>query len=229
MRTREDFLNGQVVLIDKPLDWTSFQVVNKLRWAIRKEFDIKKIKVGHAGTLDPLASGLLILCTGKFTKKIDTFQAQEKTYTGSFTLGATRPSYDMETEVDSEYPIDHISDADLERVRLSFCGEIDQVPPIFSALKKDGKKLYELAREGKTTEIPSRKITIFDFKLTSVELPVVRFEVKCSKGTYIRSLAHDFGKALKSGAYLSELRRTEIGKFKVDDAQSIEDFLEFKN
>ncbi len=229
MRTREDFLNGQVLLIDKPLDWTSFQVVNKLRWAIRKEFDIKKIKVGHAGTLDPLASGLLILCTGKFTKKIDTFQAQEKTYTGSFTLGATRPSYDMETEVDSEYPIDHISDADLERVRLSFCGEIDQVPPIFSALKKDGKKLYELAREGKTTEIPSRKITIFDFKLTSVELPVVRFEVKCSKGTYIRSLAHDFGKALKSGAYLSELRRTEIGKFKVDDAQSIEDFLEFKN
>ena len=229
MRTKEDFLNGQVLLIDKPLDWTSFQVVNKLRWAIRKEFDIKKIKVGHAGTLDPLASGLLILCTGKFTKKIDTFQAQEKTYTGSFTLGATRPSYDMETEVDAEYPIDHISDADLERVRLSFCGEIDQVPPIFSALKKDGKKLYELAREGKTTEIPSRKITIFEFKLTSVELPVVRFEVKCSKGTYIRSLAHDFGKALKSGAYLSELRRTEIGDFKVDDAQSIEDFLEFKN
>ena len=228
MRTKEDFLNGQVLLIDKPLDWTSFQVVNKLRWAIRKEFDIKKIKVGHAGTLDPLASGLLILCTGKFTKKIDTFQAQEKTYTGSFTLGATRPSYDMETEVDAEYPIDHISDADLERVRMSFCGEIDQVPPIFSALKKDGKKLYELAREGKTTEIPSRKITIFEFKLTSVELPVVRFEVKCSKGTYIRSLAHDFGKALKSGAYLSELRRTEIGDFKVDDAQSIEDFLEFK-
>ncbi len=229
MRTKEDFLNGQVLLIDKPLDWTSFQVVNKLRWAIRKEFDLKKIKVGHAGTLDPLASGLLILCTGKFTKKIDTFQAQEKTYTGSFTLGATRPSYDMETEVDSEYPIDHISDADLERVRMSFCGEINQVPPIFSALKKDGKKLYELAREGKTTEIPSRKITIFEFKLTSVELPVVRFEVKCSKGTYIRSLAHDFGKALKSGAYLSELRRTEIGDFKVDDAQSIEDFLEFKN
>jgi tRNA pseudouridine55 synthase len=229
MRTKEDFLNGQVLLIDKPLDWTSFQVVNKLRWAIRKEFDIKKIKVGHAGTLDPLASGLLILCTGKFTKKIDTFQAQEKTYTGSFTLGATRPSYDMETEVDAEYPVDHISDADLERVRLSFCGEIDQVPPIFSALKKDGKKLYELAREGKTTEIPSRKITIFEFKLTSVELPLVRFEVKCSKGTYIRSLAHDFGKALKSGAYLSELRRTEIGDFKVDDAQSIEDFLEFKN
>jgi len=229
MRTKEDFLNGQVLLIDKPLDWTSFQVVNKLRWAIRKEFDLKKIKVGHAGTLDPLASGLLILCTGKFTKKIDTFQAQEKTYTGSFTLGATRPSYDMETEVDSEYPIDHISDADLERVRMSFCGEIDQVPPIFSALKKDGKKLYELAREGKTTEIPSRKITIFEFKLTSVELPVVRFEVKCSKGTYIRSLAHDFGKALNSGAYLSELRRTEIGDFKVDDAQSIEDFLEFKN
>ena len=228
MRTKEDFLNGQVLLIDKPLDWTSFQVVNKLRWAIRKEFDLKKIKVGHAGTLDPLASGLLILCTGKFTKKIDTFQAQEKTYTGSFTLGATRPSYDMETEVDSEYPIDHISDADLERVRMSFCGEIDQVPPIFSALKKDGKKLYELAREGKTTEIPSRKITIFEFKLTSVELPVVRFEVKCSKGTYIRSLAHDFGKALNSGAYLSELRRTEIGDFKVDDAQSIEDFLEFK-
>jgi tRNA pseudouridine55 synthase len=216
-------------LIDKPLEWTSFQVVNKLRWAIRQEFDIKKIKVGHAGTLDPLASGLLILCTGKFTKRIDTFQAQEKTYTGSFTLGATRPSYDMETEIDCEYPIDHISEADLERVRLSFCGEIDQVPPIFSALKKDGKKLYELAREGKTTEIPSRKITIFEFKLTSVDLPVVRFEVKCSKGTYIRSLAHDFGKALSSGAYLSELRRTEIGDFKVADAESIEEFLKFEN
>jgi tRNA pseudouridine55 synthase len=229
MRSREDFLSGQVLLIDKPLEWTSFQVVNKLRWAIRQEFDIKKIKVGHAGTLDPLASGLLILCTGKFTKRIDTFQAQEKTYTGSFTLGATRPSYDMETEIDSEYPIDHISEADLERVRLSFCGEIDQVPPIFSALKKDGKKLYELAREGKTTEIPSRKITIFEFKLTSVDLPVVRFEVKCSKGTYIRSLAHDFGKALSSGAYLSELRRTEIGDFKVADAESIEEFLKFEN
>jgi tRNA pseudouridine55 synthase len=229
MRSREDFLSGQVLLIDKPLEWTSFQVVNKLRWAIRQEFDIKKIKVGHAGTLDPLASGLLILCTGKFTKRIDTFQAQEKTYTGSFTLGATRPSYDMETEIDCEYPIDHISEADLERVRLSFCGEIDQVPPIFSALKKDGKKLYELAREGKTTEIPSRKITIFEFKLTSVDLPVVRFEVKCSKGTYIRSLAHDFGKALSSGAYLSELRRTEIGDFKVADAESIEEFLKFEN
>jgi tRNA pseudouridine55 synthase len=229
MRSREDFLSGQVLLIDKPLEWTSFQVVNKLRWAIRQEFDIKKIKVGHAGTLDPLASGLLILCTGKFTKRIDTFQAQEKTYTGSFTLGATRPSYDMETEIDSEYPIDHISEADLERVRLSFCGEIDQVPPIFSALKKDGKKLYELAREGKTTEIPSRKITIFEFKLTSVDLPVVRFEVKCSKGTYIRSLAHDFGKALSSGAYLSELRRIEIGDFKVADAESIEEFLKFEN
>ncbi len=229
MRTREDFLNGQVLLIDKPLEWTSFQVVNKLRWAIRKEFDIKKIKVGHAGTLDPLASGLLILCTGKFTKKIETFQAQEKTYTGSFTLGATRPSYDMETEVDREYPIDHISEADLERVRLSFCGEIDQVPPLFSALKKDGKKLYELAREGKTTEIASRKITIYEFKITSVEIPVIRFEVRCSKGTYIRSLAHDFGKALNSGAYLSELRRTAIGDFKVEDAQSIEDFLQFKN
>jgi tRNA pseudouridine55 synthase len=229
MRSREDFLSGQVLLIDKPLEWTSFQVVNKLRWAIRQEFDIKKIKVGHAGTLDPLASGLLILCTGKFTKRIDTFQAQEKTYTGSFTIGATRPSYDMETEIDCEYPIDHISEADLERVRLSFCGEIDQVPPIFSALKKDGKKLYELAREGKTTEIPSRKITIFEFKLTSVDLPVVRFEVKCSKGTYIRSLAHDFGKALSSGAYLSELRRTEIGDFKVADAESIEEFLKFEN
>ncbi|MCF6347311.1 MAG: tRNA pseudouridine(55) synthase TruB [Flavobacteriaceae bacterium] len=227
--TVEDFKNGQVLLIDKPLGWTSFQVVNKLRWHIRKTFDIKKIKVGHAGTLDPLATGLLIICTGKFTKKIESFQAQVKEYTGTFTLGATTPSYDLETEIDNTYPIEHLTEQLIKETTLQFIGEIEQKPPIFSAIKKDGKRLYELARAGKTTEIKSRKVIIDTFEITKINLPKIEFRVVCSKGTYIRSLAYDFGKALNSGAHLSNLRRTKIGDFSVDNASTIEDFLDTIN
>ncbi len=223
--TAEDFKNGQVLLIDKPLGWTSFQVVNKLRWHIRKTFDIKKIKVGHAGTLDPLATGLLIICTGKFTKRIESFQAQVKEYTGTFTVGATTPSYDLETEINNTYPTEHLTEQFIKDTTLQFIGEIEQKPPIFSAIKKDGKRLYELARAGETTEIKSRKVTIDIFEITNINLPKIEFRVVCSKGTYIRSLAYDFGIALDSGAHLSSLRRTKIGDFSVDDASTIEDFL----
>lgn len=223
--TEEDFKNGQVLLIDKPLDWTSFQVVNKLRWHIRQKFSIKKIKVGHAGTLDPLATGLLVICTGKFTKKINEYQGQIKEYTGEFTLGATTPSYDLESEIDQTFPTEHISEELIQTTTKQFIGEIDQVPPIFSALKKDGKRLYELAREGKTTEIASRKISIEEFEITKIDFPKVNFRVVCSKGTYIRSLAYDFGKALDSGAHLSALRRTKIGEFSVEDGVTIDEFI----
>ncbi len=225
MRTLDDFKNGQVLLIDKPLDWTSFQVVNKIRWALRKKFNVKKIKVGHAGTLDPLATGLLIVCTGKMTKQIETFQAQEKEYTGTFTLGATTPSYDLETEIDNTFPIDHISHEMVYKTAHTFIGEIEQYPPIFSAIKKEGKRLFEFARAGQEVDIKSRKVTIADFEITNIVMPQVEFKVNCSKGTYIRSLAHDFGKALNSGAHLSSLRRTGIGDFNVDNALSIEEFL----
>ncbi len=226
MNTKEDFLNGQILLIDKPLEWSSFQAVNALKWAIRKKFGLKKIKIGHAGTLDPLATGLLIICTGKFTKKIPELQGQVKEYTGTFTLGATTPSYDMETEVNETFPTDHLSDTPIHEATKSFLGEIEQVPPIFSALKKDGKRLYELAREGKQVEIKSRKIEILEFEITRIALPEVDFRVVCSKGTYIRSLAHDFGKAVGSGAYLSKLRRTKIGDFNVDNATTPQMFKE---
>ncbi len=225
-KTVDDYKNGQVLLIDKPLNWTSFQVVNKLRWHIRKHFDIKKIKVGHAGTLDPLATGLLIICTGKQTKSIETYQGQLKEYTGTFVLGATTPSYDLETEVDETYPTDHITEDLIHDTTKQFTGKIQQKPPIFSAIKKDGKRLYELAREGKTTEIKSREIEIFEFEITKISMSNVEFRVVCSKGTYIRSLAHDFGQALSSGAHLSVLRRTKIGDYSVANAQSIEEFVE---
>jgi len=224
--TAEDYKNGQVLCIDKPLTWTSFQVVNKLRWHIRKTFDIKKIKVGHAGTLDPLATGLLIICTGKFTKKINEYQAQTKEYTGTFMLGATTPSYDLETEIDKTYPTEHLTDELIHKTSQQFTGEIKQKPPIFSAIKKDGKRLYELARAGETTEIKSRLVTVHAFEITKIDLPEVQFRIVCSKGTYIRSLAFDFGLALNSGGHLSQLRRTKIGDFSVDTAQSIESFIE---
>ncbi|WP_299015715.1 tRNA pseudouridine(55) synthase TruB [uncultured Polaribacter sp.] len=223
--TEEDYKNGQVLLIDKPLTWTSFQVVNKLRWEIKQRFNIKKIKVGHAGTLDPLATGLLILCTGKQTKQIDTYQGQIKEYTGTFTIGATTPSYDLETEIDQTFPTAHISEELLKETTQQFVGEIQQKPPIFSAIKKDGKRLYELARKGETTEIKARTVTITEFEITNVNLPEVEFRVVCSKGTYIRSLAYDFGLALKSGAHLSVLRRTKIGNFSVDNALSVDEFI----
>jgi len=218
LKTKEDFLNGQILLIDKPLEWSSFQAVNALKWGIRKKFDLKKFKIGHAGTLDPLATGLLIICTGKFTKKIPELQGQVKEYTGSFTLGATTPSFDMETEVDQTFPTDHITEDLIQTATKQFLGEIEQVPPVFSALKKDGKRLYEFAREGIEVEIKSRKIEILEFEITQIKLPKIHFRVVCSKGTYIRSLAYDFGKSLQSGAYLSELRRTKIGDFNVINA-----------
>ncbi|OGS73864.1 MAG: tRNA pseudouridine(55) synthase TruB [Flavobacteria bacterium RIFCSPLOWO2_12_FULL_35_11] len=225
MRTGEDFKNGQVLLINKPLTWTSFQVVNKLRWNIRQKFGLGKIKVGHAGTLDPLATGLLIICTGNFTKKIDEYQGQIKEYTGEITLGATTPSYDLETEVDETFPIDHITSDLIHKTVQQFVGEIEQVPPMFSAIKMAGVRLYDLARQGKTREIQSRKITIETFEITNITMPKVQFRIVCSKGTYIRSLAYDFGKALNSGGYLSALRRTKIGNFNVNDAYEIEDFI----
>ena len=223
-KTVDDFLNGQLLLIDKPLGWTSFQAVNCIKWAIRKKFDLKKIKVGHAGTLDPLATGLLLICTGKFTKKINELQGQIKEYTGAISLGATTPSYDLETEIDQQFPIAHLTNDLIETTTHSFIGEIEQIPPIFSALKKDGKRLYEYAREGEKVAIKSRSITIKEFQITKIHLPQVDFKVVCSKGTYIRSLAYDFGKALASGGHLSALRRTKIGAYNVDIAQTPKEF-----
>ena len=227
--TKESFLEGKVLLIDKPLNWTSFQAVNKIRWHIKQRFKIKKIKVGHAGTLDPLATGLLIICCGKETKNINTYQGQIKEYTGTFTIGATTPSYDLETEVDKTYPIDHISETLVKETTQQFIGTIQQKPPIFSAIKKDGKRLYELARKGETTEIKPREVTISEFEITNINFPKVDFRVVCSKGTYIRSLAYDFGLALNSGAHLSALRRTKIGNFLVDNSPTIDGFIESLN
>ncbi len=227
--TKESFLEGKVLLIDKPLNWTSFQAVNKIRWHIKQRFKIKKIKVGHAGTLDPLATGLLIICCGKETKNINTYQGQKKEYIGTFTIGATTPSYDLETEVDKTYPTDHISETSVKETTQQFIGTIQQKPPIFSAIKKDGKRLYELARKGETTEIKSREVTISEFEITNINFPKVDFRVVCSKGTYIRSLAYDFGLALNSGAHLSALRRTKIGNFSVDNSLTIDGFIESLN
>ena len=221
METLEAYQEGRVLLIDKPLNWTSFQVVNKIRWLIKQQFGIKKIKVGHAGTLDPLATGLLIICTGKLTKKIETYQAQVKEYTGTITLGTTTPSYDLESEVDQTFDISGITKEDILQNTQHFIGEIQQQPPIFSALKKDGKRLYEYAREGEKVKIPKRIITISEFEITKIDMPNIEFRAVCSKGTYIRSLAHDFGKSLNNGAHLSALRRTKIGGFSVEDAVSV--------
>ena len=225
MKTSEDYLSGQVLLIDKPLNWTSFQVVNKLRWEIRQAFGIKKIKVGHAGTLDPLATGLLVICTGKMTKQIDTFQGQIKEYTGTLVLGSTTPSFDLETEINETFPTDHISEDLIYKTTNQFVGEIQQFPPVFSALKKDGKRLYEFARAGEHVDIPSRAVSISEFEITKIDKLNLDFRVVCSKGTYIRSLANDFGKALNSGGHLSALRRTKIGDFDVTSATSIENFI----
>lgn len=218
MKTAEDFLNGQVLLIEKPLHWTSFQAVNKMKWVLKSKLGLKKIKIGHAGTLDPLATGLLLVCTGKFTKRIHELQGQAKEYTGTFYLGATTPSYDLETEIDAIFPILHLNENLIKETIKQFIGEIDQKPPIFSAIKKDGIRLYEHARAGETIEIPTRKTTILEFEITRITLPEIDFRVVCSKGTYIRSLAFDFGKALQSGAHLIALRRTKIGDYDVKDA-----------
>lgn len=223
--TAEDYLSGHVLLIDKPLNWTSFQVVNKLRWEIRQAFNIKKIKVGHAGTLDPLATGLLVICTGKMTKQIDTFQGQIKEYTGTITLGSTTPSFDLESEINEFFETSHITEDLIHETTQQFIGDIQQFPPVFSALKKDGKRLYEYARAGETVEIKSRQIHIAEFEITKINRLNLDFRVVCSKGTYIRSLANDFGKALNSGAHLSALRRTKIGDFNVNNGVSIEAFI----
>ncbi len=225
MYSAEDILAGQVLLIDKPLTWSSFQAVNKLKYALKNRLGLpKKFKIGHAGTLDPLATGLLIVCTGKFTKKITEIQAQTKEYTGTIYVGATTPSYDLETEIDARFPTDHITEAIIYETLNSFIGEIDQKPPVFSAIKKDGKRLYEHARAGEEVEIQSRKTTIHEFEITRIALPEIDFRVSCSKGTYIRSLAYDFGKALQSGGHLTALRRTKIGNYSVNDAITPEAF-----
>lgn len=231
-----EFVTGKVLLIDKPLKWTSFDAVNKIRWQLKQKLK-QKLKVGHAGTLDPLATGLLIICTGKFTKRIDEFQAQEKEYTGTFVIGASTPSSDMEQDVNEYFPTAHITDEMIHATTKNFIGEIDQSPPLFSAIKVDGKRAYKMARKGDETILPTRKVEIREFEITGIR-PVrssevenratieIDFRVSCSKGTYIRSLARDFGKALESGAYLSVLRRTRIGEFKIEDAVTIEGFVE---
>jgi tRNA pseudouridine55 synthase len=222
----EDFKNGQLLLIDKPLKWTSFQVVNKLRWHIRKAFDIGKIKVGHAGTLDPLATGLLLICTGKKTKEIGYYQGQKKGYTGTLILGSSTPSFDLETEIDRSFSTNHITESLINKTTQNFIGEIKQYPPIFSAIKKDGKRLYQYARAGKEVDIKSRQISVDEFKITNIRGLEIDFKIQCSKGTYIRSLVNDFGKALDSGAHLSSLRRINIGRYSVNDAIKIKDFTE---
>lgn len=224
MKTLEEYQAGQTLLIDKPLNWSSFQAVNKIKLALKSVYQVRKLKVGHAGTLDPLATGLLVICVGKDTKKITGFQGQAKEYTGTFTLGSTTPSYDLETEINETFPIAHITEKLIYETGLDFFGEIDQVPPVFSALKKDGQRMYKLARAGEVIEVDSRKVFIHEFEITRIELPEVDFRVVCSKGTYIRSLAYDFGKALNSGAHLSALRRTKIGDFDVKDAITPDDF-----
>ncbi|MGX1022860.1 tRNA pseudouridine55 synthase [Psychroflexus sp. MBR-150] len=224
--SKDYFLNGAVLCFDKPLHWTSFQLVNKVRWLIKQKYNLKKIKVGHAGTLDPLATGLVIICTGKATKTIPELMGQAKTYTGEFTLGATRPSFDMETEIDAEFPIEHLNAELIKAKTQEFTGKILQQPPVFSALKKEGKRLYEYARKGEAVDIPKREVEITNFEIRLVDLPKVSFEVTCSKGTYIRSLAHDFGQALDSGAYLSALRRTAVGDFRLEQALSLERFVD---
>lgn len=216
----EELQTGKVFLIDKPLDWTSFDVVKKIRYNIRKKHNLKKFKVGHAGTLDPKATGLLIVCVGKFTKKIDTYQAQEKTYTGTIKLGATTESYDTEKPENAFFKTDHLTDEIIRKTTQRFIGEIEQFPPMHSAVKLNGTRLYEMARKGEVAEVKPRKITILDFKITKIKMPFVDFEITCSKGTYIRSIAHDFGKALNSGGYLTALRRTKIGEFSIENADN---------
>ncbi|MEN0056866.1 MAG: tRNA pseudouridine(55) synthase TruB [Mucilaginibacter sp.] len=213
----EEFAEGQLLLVNKPYSWTSFDVVGK----IRNSFKPLKLKVGHAGTLDPLATGLLIICTGKMTKQIDTFQAEEKEYTGTMILGATTPSYDMETEPDKKFDISQLTAEQLRNNCEQFTGDIQQYPPAHSAIKIDGERLYEKARRGEEVELRLRNVTITEFELTRIELPEVDFRVVCSKGTYIRSLVNDFGAALNNGAYLSKLTRTRSGNFQLTDAWEV--------
>lgn len=223
----EEFAAGSTILVDKPLNWTSFDVVNKIRWNLKQQLGVKKIKVGHAGTLDPLATGLLVLCIGKHTKQINDIMVGTKTYTGTILLGKTTPSFDLETEFNQEFPINHITEEDFERVRQSFLGEQQQVPPVFSAKQIDGKRAYDLARAGIEVKMKANTVTIEEFKIDTSELPNIKFEVTCSKGTYIRSIANDFGERLKSGGTLIELRRTRSGELFVNDSKTVEEWVEW--
>ncbi len=213
---------GELILIDKPLTWTSFDVVKKLKWGCKFK------KIGHAGTLDPLATGLLILCTGRMTKKIDSYQAQEKEYEGTLVLGKTTPSVDLETDFDQEFPTQHITEADLANTARRLTGTLQQLPPIYSAVRVDGERLYKKARRGESVEIKPREVTVALFEVNSENFPEIQFRIICSKGTYVRSLVRDFGKLLNSGAYLSALRRTRIGEYRVADASQLEDYIQKK-
>ncbi len=219
-----DFINGEVLLLNKPFKWSSFHVVKNIRYMLKHHAGIPRIKVGHAGTLDPLATGLLIICTGKFTKRIEEFQGLEKEYTGTFTLGNTTPSFDLETEIDAQFSTDHINEELLKKTAKKFIGTIEQIPPLFSAIKINGKRAYKYAREKEEVEIKSKIISISEFELTKIEGVEISFRIVCSKGTYIRSLARDFGSSLNSGAYLSSLKRTRIGEFKLSEAMEVEEF-----
>ena len=225
-KQKYNFLAGEVLLFDKELNWTSFDLVNKVRYNLCHRMGIKKMKVGHAGTLDPLATGLLILCTGKSTKIIESFQAKEKEYTATLKLGATTPSFDMETEEDSNNSTSHVTIESIEKAIKKFQGEIEQVPPIFSAVKVKGKRAFNYARNGEDVKLQPKKIVINNIEIESFELPYLKIKVECGKGTYIRSLARDIGKELECGAYLTELRRTKIGIYKVEDAFNVGFFLE---
>lgn len=220
-----DFQSGEILLVNKPLKWTSFDVVNKLRYEIKRKLGVKKIKVGHAGTLDPLADGLLIICTGKKTKEIESFMGLNKTYSGTITLGATTPSYDLETEIDQVFPIDNLSESDIRETAREMVGFYDQAPPIFSAKKIQGQKAYDLARAGEEVILKPKRIEITIFKIVSIELPLVHFEITCSKGTYIRSIAHDLGQKLQNGGHLSALRREKIGDFNLTNANSVDEWI----
>jgi tRNA pseudouridine55 synthase len=217
-----NFVTGEFVLIDKEVGWTSFDVVNKIRCSLKP----LKVKVGHAGTLDPLATGLLIVCTGKMTKEISLFQSQNKVYEATMKLGITTPSFDLGTEIDGDFPYDHVTDKFVHDASTYFIGNIMQVPPIYSALKQNGERLYQKARRGEVVEISSREVVIYNLDIISIDLPYVKFRVECSKGTYIRSLVSDFGKKLNSGACLISLRRTRIGDYSIDNAHKVNDFLD---
>jgi tRNA pseudouridine55 synthase len=219
-----NFVEGEVLLVDKPLEWTSFDVVNYMRGFLKKVYGLKKLKVGHAGTLDPLATGLLVICTGKFTKRIEEFQGMDKVYIGTMHFGATTPSFDRESEIDEEFDISDVKEESFSIAAKTFEGVIDQVPPIFSAIKVNGKRAFEYARKNDEVKLKSRKVTVNSFDIINVNLPNIGFAISCSKGTYIRSLARDFGKKLEKGAFLTELRRTQIGELNVNDAYTLESF-----
>jgi tRNA pseudouridine55 synthase len=222
-----DFLAGETILVDKPLGWTSFDAVNKIRWNLKQALKVKKIKVGHAGTLDPLATGLLVICTGKNTKLIEGFTNATKTYTGTFLLGKTTPSFDLETEYNQTFETSHITPELMEEVRKSFLGEQLQTPPIFSAKLIDGKRAYDLARAGKEVEMKRNLVTIERFQINTERFPEIDFEITCSKGTYIRSIASDFGQKLNAGATLIALRRTQSGDFSIENSKTVEEWIKF--